>query len=158
MGITISTHGGSTYNLDHNRRTKKVVQNQTHIEKSGWHESWYDADEREIYKSVFSQAQHAYNRKTKRKDRQIDCYYEKVKKDGKLKTGYELIVGIGSRENPVDPKLSYSILRKWFAGWKNRNPNFRLLGCHWHADEPDAQAHLHVTYLPFADGYKQGIG
>ena len=105
IGVTISTHGGKAYSLDHNRRVERVIKSQPHIDGAGQFEEWHYVNEKEAYTAIFGKAQRLHNAKQKRADRKILDYHAKVKADGKLNSAYEMIISVGNRENPVDPRL-----------------------------------------------------
>lgn len=102
-------------------------------------------------------------------------------------SSYEVIVSIGSsapardennrrtdkkggtRTMPyrIPEEINKKILKEYFDKWEERNPNFFLSGAYYHADEffidnltnekIFSTPHLHLTFIPFSDGYKQGL-
>ena len=68
---------------------------------------------------------------------------------------YESIVQIGNQENQPDFETSKAILKEYLDTFQERNPNLRLLECHFHGDE--ATPHIHLDFVPVATGYKQGL-
>ena len=68
---------------------------------------------------------------------------------------YESIVQIGNQENQPDFETSKAILKEYLDTFQERNPNLRLLECHFHGDE--ATPHIHLNFVPVATGYKQGL-
>lgn len=135
----------------------------------------------EAYEKIFGEAQAAYNQKQKRADRKIDDYFkhvfgcepsnEIVKDKGKnpRQSFYEYCVGIGTMHdtgyaaNPEAAKIAEQCLVDFINGnpelgipsFQERNPNFYLFNAVIHCDE--ATPHLHYDFIPFADGYKQGM-
>lgn len=148
---TISTHCGSRFSQGHNRRDKKIVDKEEHIDKNGHHETWRDVDIKEAYKVLFQESVDEYNEKQKRKDRQISSYYDKIKEDGKKHLGYEMIVGV--YDKGVDDDTKKAILREFFEGWDERNPNLVLIGAYLHNDE-QGEMHLHLDYIPCYESAK----
>lgn len=71
---------------------------------------------------------------------------------------YEMIVGIYPAEGEhLTERQQHDMLQEWFKGFKERNPHLAVFGCYYHADEPGAQPHLHLDYIPVATGYKRGM-
>ena len=68
---------------------------------------------------------------------------------------YESIVQIGNQENQPDFETSKAILKEYLDTFQERNPNLRLMECHFHGDE--ATPHIHLDFVPVATGYKQGM-
>ena len=68
---------------------------------------------------------------------------------------YETIVQIGNQENQPDFEISKAILKEYLDTFQERNPNLRLMECHFHGDE--ATPHIHLDFVPVATGYKQGM-
>lgn len=48
-------------------------------------------------------------------------------------------------------------MRKFVEEWQERNPNLELIGAYYHGDEPGAEPHVHLDYIPVAHGYTKGI-
>ena len=156
MGVTISTHNGSAVAREHNIRNPKVVSKEAHIKPNGKFEIWHDEKPRNAYNRLFGQALEEYNNKQKRADRKIKDYYRHICDDKVKHPVYEMIVAIGSRNNSIDEETGYSILREFYNGWKERNPNLELIGAYYHADE-DGVPHVHIDYVPVATGYINGM-
>lgn len=135
----------------------------------------------EAYATIFGESQAAYNEKQKRADRKINDYFKHifgcepsndiVKDKGKnpRQSFYEYCVGIGTMHdtgyaaNPEAAKNAEQCLQEFINGnselgipsFQERNPNFYLFNAVIHCDE--ATPHLHYDFIPFADGYKQGM-
>lgn len=161
---TISTHNGASVSQAHNRRTEKVVSKEEHIFEEGamrpngreaHSETWHEIGEREAYKRLFGKAQKEYNEKQTRADRKIEDYYEKVKADKKLHTSYEMIIGVYGAD--TSPEQCKEILHEFAIGWKDRNPNLKLIGVYYHDDELGKEPHVHMDYIPVAEGYSRGM-
>ena len=156
MGVTISTHNGSAVAREHNIRNPKVVSKEAHIKPNGKFEIWHDEKPRDAYNRLFGQALEEYNNKQKRSDRKIRDYYNHICNDKMKHPVYEMIIAVGSRNNTVDEETGYSVLRAFYNGWKQRNPNLELIGAYYHADE-DGVPHIHIDYVPVATGYVNGM-
>ena len=156
MGVTISTHNGSAVAREHNIRNPKVVSKEAHIKPNGKFEIWYDEKPRDAYNRLFGQALEEYNNKQKRSDRKIRDYYNHICNDKMKHPVYEMIIAVGNRDNTVDEETGYSVLRAFYDGWKQRNPNLELIGAYYHADE-DGVPHIHIDYVPVATGYVNGM-
>jgi len=123
----------------------------------------------EAYQKCFGQALENYNAKQKRADRKIENYYTHLfgsaNKDtvttssNKEKSFYEIVVGIGDKNTcavgSADGKLATKILDEYARGFQERNPNFYVFNSVMHLDEKTP--HLHIDYVPVADGYKNGL-
>ena len=68
---------------------------------------------------------------------------------------YESIVQIGNSKKQPSEDVSKAILKRYFDTFEKRNPNLKLMECHYHADE--ATPHIHLDFVPVATGYKQGL-
>ena len=160
---TIATHNGSQVAQGHNRRDRNITDHEAHIDANGHFEIWKDEDVKEAYNTLFGASVRAFNERERHKARRIpdDDYYtflaqkvadEKAKHTTKSKTKkpvYEMIVGVYDKNISDDTKKA--ILREFYEGWEQKNPNLYLLGAYYHADEPGADIHLHIDYIPFAD-------
>lgn len=159
--VTISTHNGSKIARDHNIRNLKVVLKEEHIDPTLPHEIWVDEQISKAYKRIFGDALSAYNKKQKRDDRKIKDYYQHICDDKKKHPAYEMIIGIyGKNEDgsPVcSPELGKKIMQEFVGHWKEQNPNLELIGAYYHADEPNAEPHVHIDYIPVAHGFKKGL-
>lgn len=160
MKVTISTHNGWQVAREHNIRNPKVVSKEKHIEMSRPHETWIDEPVREAYKRLFGEAVEEYNAKQKRSDRKILDYYNVIRKDKNKHPVYEMIIGIYGKNPDSSPICSQEkgkeIMRKFVDNWKERNPHLIIIGAYWHADEKGGD-HVHIDYIPVADGYKRGM-
>ena len=152
---TISTHNGSTVAYDHNIRNRNVTDKESHIDRDGYYEIWRDVQPETAYGILFDEAIEAYNAQQTREDRQIRNYYRHIKQDAKKHPVYEMIAMVGSKADPVDPTMGREILYEFAAGWADRNPHLCLIGAYYHEDE-DGAPHVHLDYIPWADGYTRG--
>lgn len=123
------------------------------------------------YHKIFDTAVSNYNTKQVRSDRQIDDYFYHLfgdkprdtvlKNDNKQQSFYEYVVGVGTKDdtgyasNPDMAKKAVACLQEYMVDFQKRNPNFYVFNAVIHQDE--ATPHLHYDFIPFADGYKQGL-
>ena len=161
MGVTISTHNRSSVARGHNIRKESIVSKEKHIDPNGIYEIWHDEHPRDAYKRIFGKAVEEYNAKQKRADRRIKDYYNAIREDKARKCVYEMIIGVygknedGTSKCPRD--IGYAIMKEFVDEWQIRNPNLELIGAYYHADEPDAEPHVHIDYVPKAHGYTNGM-
>lgn len=146
---TIATHNGHTLSQGHNRRDPKYTSKDGHIKPNGHYEIWLDKDIKEMYHELFDGAVQAYNQEQKRDDRKIKDYYQKIKADQKKHLAYETIIGIYKTDKKVSEATKKEILKEYCDTWEARNPNLKLLGVYYHADEP-GEPHVHIDYIPVA--------
>ena len=167
MAIRRISHAKGKGSINHNNRNHFYK----NVDPSKTENNIYYAKEslEEAYQKCFGQALVNYNTKQKRADRKIDDYFKHLfgnaRKDvvatssNKEKSFYEIVVGIGNRNTcPVgsaDGELAGKILDEYAKGFENRNPNFYVFNSVMHLDEKTP--HLHIDYVPIADGYKNGL-
>lgn len=119
-----------------------------------------DKDIRTAYKEIFGEVLQEYNSRQKRSDRKIDDYYEHIlkSKNGE-KPFYEDVLQWGRMEDfKAEPQLrekAKECLVEYARTFEARNPNLKLIGAYVHMDE--ASPHLHLDYIPVAQGYKTGL-
>lgn len=154
MPKTISFHNGSNWSRGHNIRDERYTSKQEHINSSLSANNIIvcDVPVRQAYEEIFRQAVQEYNDRQTRKDRKIDCYYDKIKQDKRKHPVYECIVQIGDRNDTGNnAKLEKQALIRYAQKWAERNPNLHLIGAYIHCDEPDGTVHLHCDYIPVAE-------
>ncbi|MDE6036365.1 MAG: plasmid recombination protein [Ruminococcus sp.] len=154
MPKTISFHNGTSWSRGHNIRDERYTSNQEHIDKSLSKQNVIirDVPVRQAYEEIFGQAVQEYNSRQKRKDRKIDCYYDKIKQDKRKHPVYECIVQIGDKNDTGNSaELEKQALIRFAEEWEERNPNLYLIGAYIHADEPNGTVHLHCDYIPVAE-------
>ena len=155
MAYTVSCHFGSSYSMGHNRREEEYIKNQKHIKKGGEHESVIDQDIAEFYRQEFGQAVADYNAREKHADRHIDSYLHKVRTDKKLNECYECIATVGNMGLHPEEQTCKKVLMEFLNRWQTENPNMKVIGAYYHADEEGAP-HMHIDFVPVAD-YKRGL-
>lgn len=119
-----------------------------------------DKDIKEAYREIFGESLREYNQKQKRKDRQINDYYEHISKSKNgEKLFYEDVLQWGKKEdfekNPELREKAADALAAYALTFERRNPNLKLIGAYIHMDE--ASPHLHLDYIPIAHGYSRGL-
>lgn len=147
----------------HNRREYEKYGKPTpdNIDVSKSHENitLVDRDIKEAYREIFGEALDKYNTKQKRTDRKIEDYCDHIKKSKNgEKLFYEDVVQWGSKDdfqNPQTRERAKEALVKYVEGFEERNPNLKLIGAYIHMDE--ASPHLHLDYVPVANGYSRGL-
>lgn len=147
----------------HNRREYEKYGKPTpdNIDVSKSHENitLVDKDIKEAYREIFGEALNKYNAKQKRADRKIEDYCDHIKKSKNgEKLFYEDVVQWGSKDdfqNPQTRERAKEALVKYVEGFEERNPNLKLIGAYIHMDE--VSPHLHLDYIPVANGYSRGL-
>ena len=138
---------------------------------------------KEAFQNVFGEAVEEYNSKQTRKDRMKDNYYKEIV-DGQYKTDengkkkrimnaphpeYEYVFQYGNRDtNPASivnedgmrvlgpyAVLSRTALKEFFEEFQKANPHLHITGASIHLDE--STPHLHIRFIPVAEGYKNGL-
>lgn len=101
MPKTVSFHNGSAWSRGHNIRDERYTSNQEHINSSLTTNNITicDIPVRQAYENIFGQAVKEYNNRQSRKDRRIDCYYDRTKNDKRKHPVYECIVQIGDKND-----------------------------------------------------------
>ncbi|MDE5583628.1 MAG: hypothetical protein K2J08_07980 [Ruminococcus sp.] len=101
MSKTISFHNDTSWSRGHNIRDDRYTSNQEHIDKSLSKQNVIirDVPVRQAYEEIFGQAVQEYNNRQTRKDRKIDCYYDKIKHDKRKHSVYKCIVQIGDKND-----------------------------------------------------------
>ena len=125
-----------------------------------------------VYSELFDDAVKEYNDKQKRKSRKIGDYYEKVRDDARGRKGvqnkdgkrlaYEQVVGIGNRDtfhasNPANIELAKAVFGEYVDKFEKKFPQLRVFEAVIHVDETEGGIHLHNAYVPWGEGYSQGM-
>lgn len=147
----------------HNRREYekigKPIPDNIDVSKSSENITLVDKDIKQAYQEIFGEALEKYNAKQKRADRKIEDYCDHIKKSKNgEKLFYEDVVQWGSKDdfqNPQTRERAKEALVKYVEGFEERNPNLKLIGAYIHMDE--ASPHLHLDYIPVAQGYTRGL-
>ncbi|MED1712008.1 plasmid recombination protein [Bacillus thuringiensis] len=147
MLASISFNQSHKSNLAHNNR--KNIHGNPDIDQSRLDENIYfvQKDIREVYEDTFGEAVESYNAKQSRKDRKIEDYYEKIRKDSKTHEQRELIVAIGEGKDGEEHRAAKkAALVQYAEEFQERNPNLAVYNMVLHDDE--ANPHLHINYVP----------
>lgn len=147
----------------HNRREYekigKPIPDNINVSKSSENIILVDKDIKQAYREIFGEALEQYNAKQKRADRKIEDYCDHIKKSKNgEKLFYEDVVQWGSKEDfqkPETRERAKEALVQYVKGFEERNPNLKLVGAYIHMDE--ASPHLHLDYIPVAQGYTRGL-
>lgn len=147
----------------HNRREYekigKPIPDNIDVSKSSENIILVDKDIKQAYQEIFGEALEQYNAKQKRADRKIEDYCDHIKKSKNgEKLFYEDVVQWGSKEDfqkPETRERAKEALVQYVKGFEERNPNLKLIGAYIHMDE--ASPHLHLDYIPVAQGYTRGL-
>lgn len=163
MGMAISFKKATNKtNINHNNRTmsEKQKERNTHINSERSHENKYlvQKDLKALYQEEFGGALENYNAKQKRKDRKIDNYFKHIQSSKKTALQQEIIIQVGDKDDffsEANRENANEILEEWFADFEKRNPNLKIYNAVIHNDE--ASPHMHLNFVPVADGYKRGL-
>lgn len=70
-----------------------------------------------------------------------------------------MIVQVGDKDDfmidPIYKVYANDILKEWVQGFEERNPQLKIYNAVIHNDE--ASPHLHINFVPVAEGYKRGL-
>lgn len=128
----------------------------------------------EAYEKLFGKAVAAYNAKQKRACRKIDNYYEKlfgepveacqdciIQGKNKQYNFYEYVVALGDKyttgfaEHGEIAEIVAQCLKEYAEDFQKRNTYLYLFNAVVHMDE--ATPHLHLDFIPYADGCNRGM-
>jgi len=140
----------------------------------------------DVYEELFGKAVKEYDAHQKRRDRRyggIDGYMARVDADLRgrnrhnsdekgQRLAYEVVVSLGFDESSMskvytpielhdEMRMRLSILESYFNSWDRRNPRLRLFRVYscgksdW-TDSKGGTIHLHLAFVPWADGYERG--
>lgn len=172
--ITISTHNGSTVALGHNRRIEAIInrenekwkekygEDRIQLDKPNGHEIWHDEDIKDVYEKVFKDSIEEFNQRqiaNSHPERVINDYLQKIRAEERQKKAakhpcYEMILSVGSKNNPVDEAVAKEILKQSYEKFKEKFLQFYVVGAYYHNDE--ANPHLHIDYIPVAQNCNRG--
>lgn len=151
MGVKVSVQVGSSVSLGHNRRLRSMCAKDGHIdwERTKDNEILTDNNVRTMYRKLFKDVIDDYNKNQKEKRRKITNYYNKIKEDKQKHNLYEVIVQVGSVDNPIDEKTAKEILKDYYQKFIKENKNLVVTGAYIHMDE--ATPHMHIDFIPVAE-------
>lgn len=155
--MTISFNKANSTSLAHNNRENLFGNPDIDLERVKDNITYVKSDIREMYHEIFDQAVADYNAKQKRSDRKIDDYFSKILHDKKTHHQQELIVAVGCKDENTEEifEMKKNILDDYMKGFQERNPNLKVYNAVIHNDE--ASPHLHLNFVPVAEGYKRGL-
>ena len=149
-------------NIDHNNREMREYEQERneHIDTSKSNENIYivKKDLKELYAEEFGESLEKYNAKQKRNDRKIENYFEHIQQSKKTSLQQEMIIQVGDKDDFLDlenREKANEILLEYVKGFEERNPQLKIYNAAIHNDE--ASPHLHLNFVPVAEGYKRGL-
>lgn len=161
---TITFHLGTTLSQSHNVRDPKVTAKEPHIDPNGQHETLIHEDVESAYKRLFDDALAEYNEKQKKPCRRIADYYEHIKASKEHHAVYEAIIGFyGKNEygkestSAIERTECTRMLKEYLKQFQAQNPQLIVVGAYIHADEEGKYPHLHLDFIPVANGQKNGL-
>ena len=154
--MTSSVHNGPKVAQLHNARDPRVVSKEDHIDPNGHFEIWYHEMAQDAFERIFGDSVEEYNDRQPDKRRQIDNYYQHIKRSKQKNPCYEVIVTVGNKDYCPPEFVSRRIVQEYALDWEKRNPNLELIGAYWHEDEPGVP-HAHITYIPVSYENKRGM-
>lgn len=161
---TITFHLGTTLSQAHNIRDPKVTAKEPHIDPNGSHETLIHEDVESAYKRLFDDALQEYNNKQKKPCRRIASYYEHIKNSKEHHAVYEAIIGVYGKDehgkeapNAISRTECTRMLKEYLKQFQAQNPQLSVIGAYIHADEEGKYPHLHLDFIPVANGQKNGL-
>lgn len=161
---TITFHLGTTLSQSHNVRDPKVTAKEPHIDPHGQHETLIHEDVECAYKRLFAEALSEYNEKQKKPCRRIASYYEHIKGSKEHHAVYEAIVGVYGKDehgkeapNAIERVECTRMLKEYLKQFQAQNPQLHIIGAYLHADEEGKYPHMHLDFIPVAQGNKNGL-
>lgn len=161
---TITFHLGTTLSQAHNIRDPKVTAKEPHIDPHGQHETLIHESVEDAYKRLFDKALAEYNAKQKKPCRRIADYYEHIKASKEHHAVYEAIVGIYGKDehgkestSAIERTECTRLLKEYLKQFQAQNPQLIVVGAYIHADEEGKYPHLHLDFIPVANGQKNGL-
>lgn len=161
---TITFHLGTTLSQSHNVRDPKVTAKEPHIDPNGSHETLIHESVESAYKRLFDEALAEYNNKQKKPCRRIADYYEHIKGSKEHHAVYEAIVGIYGKDEHGKEAISAiertecaRMLKEYLKQFQAQNPKLIVIGAYIHADEEGKYPHMHLDFIPVANGNKNGL-
>ena len=168
-GYTVSVQMSGDVNQQHNRRDKDAVEraNQRdlergvapHIQTGGKYENWIDKRPMAALHEVMDAPLAEYNAGQKRKARRrtvedVVARYEQLSKTPMVR---EMILEIGNVKHHPDESECRRILHRQLKVFQRENPNMKVIGAYYHADEPGSAPHLHVDFIPLHQKRARGV-
>lgn len=111
------------------------------------------------YEEIFGDAARKYNAKYEGKNMTGAAYFERQEKAKSKNIAYDRTVCVGNSSD-ISHKgqcVEREILKSYLADFIKRNKQLEVVGAFIHGDEKSKPAHLHIVYVPWADGYAAGM-
>lgn len=161
---TITFHLGTILSQAHNVRDPKVTAKEPHIDPNGSHETLIHESVESAYKRLFDDALAEYNEKQKKPCRRIASYYEHIKGSKEHHAVYEAIIGFYGKDeygkestSAIERTECTRMLKEYLKQFQAQNPQLIVVGAYIHADEEGKYPHLHLDFIPVANGQKNGL-
>ena len=155
-GLSVSFRVDSGY-LDHNNRV--ITAHNVDVSRTSNNITYKQVEIKQFYEQIFGEALAEYNAKQKRADREIPDYYEHVKKSGKGKLFYEVVVQFGDLHDcgvgSDNWETAQTMLDEYMREFERRNPNLKVFNAVMHLDE--STPHLHIDFVPVAHKGQRGM-
>lgn len=164
MSFNVSFSSGRG-NINHNEREFSTKNVNRSLSKNNI--DLKSQDLKDAYKEVFGESCEINNERQKREDRKIspDQYLKKIEngqgKKNNPKPFYEVVVQIGNMNDssilnhPEQAEKEKEVLQEYFHEFEKNNPNIHVFNAKIHMDEKTP--HMHIDFIPVADGYKTGM-
>lgn len=145
-------------NIEHNNRQKSHCRGNKDInwDKSEKNITFVKKDVYETFKELFEPAIEEYNQRQLREDRKktIEGYYESVCKN--QRPYEEMIIALTDKGDYISEQEYEKIYREYLEKFQRNYPNLVVVNATVHMDEKGSP-HMHLDYIPVAEGYKQGL-
>lgn len=111
------------------------------------------------YEEIFGDAARKYNAKYEGKNMSGTAYLERQEKAKSKNIAYDMTICVGnsSDANHKGQCVEREILKSYLADFVKRNKPIEVIGAFIHGDEKNKPVHLHIIYVPWADGYTAGM-
>lgn len=164
MSFNVSFSSGRG-NINHNEREFSTKNVNRSLSKNNI--DLKSQDLKDAYKEVFSESCEVNNERQKREDRKLspEDYLKKIEngqgKKNNPKPFYEVVVQIGNMKDtsilnhPEQAEKAKEVLKEYFHEFEKNNPNIHVFNAKIHMDEKTP--HMHIDFIPVADGYKTGM-
>lgn len=126
---------------------------------NGNNETLMDKPVAVAYEEIFGDAARKYNAKYEGKNMSGTAYLERQEKAKSKNIAYDMTVCVGnsSDANHKGQCVEREILKSYLADFVKRNKQIEVIGAFIHGDEKNKPVHLHIIYVPWADGYAAGM-
>lgn len=164
MSFNVSFSSGRG-NINHNEREFSTPNVNRNLSKNNVDLKSQDLNA--AYEEVFGESCSINNERQKREDRKLspDQYLKKIEngqgKKNNPKPFYEVVVQIGNMKDcsilnhPEQAEKAKEVLKEYFHEFEKNNPNIHVFNAKIHMDEKTP--HMHIDFIPVADGYKTGM-